>query len=445
MSGIEVAGLVFGVLPILFEAVRAYSSVSNGLHTFRHWSKEVKSIALQLRVTDGIFLNECCLLLRLVEDEQAAEHMLKDQEDWRWTSKELDDKLSEVLKDSLYICCSIIQETKDVAETMEEEMKKFNILQEQKQKDEKLKYAIKRLRGAVAICFDKSKFEKGLAKLRDRNGELAALRQQMTAFQQNAKTSGTLIRHKALPGRFHSIQSASQKLHEAICDAWCCDNPAHRGHYAKLCLDAEVHTEVHLDLAISCHELRAGAGNLHPGEPPIWLYVQSTSMMSSHCLATASGPMATLTAALPSDSYTTPPTNILKKKASSDLAQATSSKKKAKRVRFGDDTTTLSITPSTLTTAMPPITIQLNLCLEKSICNYLKRSYRACDSSPTKNCVGYLETPQLYKHMFFANTDVNEQAERAQPIERRPAARSARSDWLKQGCQLARLDGLSPD
>ncbi|KAG9375514.1 hypothetical protein A1F94_013918 [Pyrenophora tritici-repentis] len=33
----------------------------------------------------------------------------------------------------------------------------------------------------------------------------------------------------------------------------------------------------------------------------------------------------------------------------------------------------------------------------------------------------------------------------AQPIERRPAARSARSDWLKQGCQLARLDGLSPD
>lgn len=34
---------------------------------------------------------------------------------------------------------------------------------------------------------------------------------------------------------------------------------------------------------------------------------------------------------------------------------------------------------------------------------------------------------------------VNEQA------ERRPAARSARSDWLKQGCQLARLDGLSPD
>ncbi|KAL7773678.1 hypothetical protein CFE70_003644 [Pyrenophora teres f. teres 0-1] len=320
MSGIEVAGLVFGVLPILFEAVRAYSAISKGLHTFRHWSKEVRSIALQLKVNDGIFLNECRLLLRLVEDEQAAEYMLKDQKDWRWTSKELNDKLGDVLKNSLDICCSIIQETKDIAETMEEEMKKFNILQEQKQKDEKLKFAIKRLRGAVTICFDKSKFEKGLSKLRDRNGELAALRQQMAAFQQNARTLGTLVNHKALPSRFQSIQK----------------------------------------------------------------------------------PMASLKKALPAGIYNTSPTNTLKKKASSDLAQPTISRKKAKRVHFGDETAASSVTPSTLATAVSPITIHLNLCLEKSICNYLKRSYRACGGSPTKNCVGYLETPQLYKHMFFA-------------------------------------------
>ncbi|KAE8845897.1 hypothetical protein PTNB73_01878 [Pyrenophora teres f. teres] len=402
MSGIEVAGLVFGVLPILFEAVRAYSAISKGLHTFRHWSKEVRSIALQLKVNDGIFLNECRLLLRLVEDEQAAEYMLKDQKDWRWTSKELNDKLGDVLKNSLDICCSIIQETKDIAETMEEEMKKFNILQEQKQKDEMLKFAIKRLRGAVTICFDKSKFEKGLSKLRDRNGELAALRQQMAAFQQNARTLGTLVNHKALPSRFQSIQSASQKLHEALSDAWCCDDLAHRGHCAKLCLDAEAQTEVHLDLAISCHELTAGTDNFHPGEPPIWLYVQSMSMISSQCLATTSEPMASLKKALPAGIYNTSPTNTLKKKASSDLAQPTISRKKAKRVHFGDETAASSVTPSTLATAVSPITIHLNLCLEKSICNYLKRSYRACGGSPTKNCVGYLETPQLYKHMFFA-------------------------------------------
>jgi hypothetical protein len=184
MSGIEVAGLVFGVLPILFEAVRAYSAVSHGLHTFRHWSREVKSVALKLKVHNGIFLNECRLLLRLVEEEQVTEDMLEDRADWRWKSKELNEKLNAVLKDSLELCCSIIEETKDTVASMEEEMKKFNVLQEQKQKvrehdlliispannpqDEKLKSAIKRLRGAVSITFDKSKYEKSLAKLRDR-------------------------------------------------------------------------------------------------------------------------------------------------------------------------------------------------------------------------------------------------------------------------------------
>jgi hypothetical protein len=136
MSGVEVAGLVFGVLPILFEAVRAYSTVSHGLHTFRHWSSEVKSIALRLKVQNGIFLNECRLLLRLVEDEQVMEDMLTMEEgaSGRWTSKELNEKMNAALKDNVELCRSIIEEMKDTVETMEEEMKKFNVLQEHKQK-----------------------------------------------------------------------------------------------------------------------------------------------------------------------------------------------------------------------------------------------------------------------------------------------------------------------
>lgn len=106
--------------------------------------------------------------------------------------------------------------------------------------NEKLRAAIKRLRGAIAITFDKSKYEKCLTSLRDRNGDLSTLRLQITAFQQQTTcAAGTLVKHKTLPDRFKSIQNASQKLHEALRGAWCCDNLAHRD-YAKLCLDAEV-------------------------------------------------------------------------------------------------------------------------------------------------------------------------------------------------------------
>jgi hypothetical protein len=70
MSGVEVVGLVFGVLPILIETIKAYATVADGLHTFRHYSKETKNIALKLTVQHGIFLNHCRLLLQLVETER---------------------------------------------------------------------------------------------------------------------------------------------------------------------------------------------------------------------------------------------------------------------------------------------------------------------------------------------------------------------------------------
>lgn len=132
MSGIEVAGLVFGILPILIEVVKSYSDVADGLQTFRHWSKEVKSIALALNTQNVIFLNYCRLLLRLVEDDKAAEDMLENRSDQRWTSKELNDKLNVVLKDSLELCRSIIEETKDVIDEMKEEMRKFDHIKAQK-------------------------------------------------------------------------------------------------------------------------------------------------------------------------------------------------------------------------------------------------------------------------------------------------------------------------
>ncbi|CAO2651031.1 Nn.00g093280.m01.CDS01 [Neocucurbitaria sp. VM-36] len=408
MSGVEVAGLVFGVLPILIEAIKAYSAVSDGLHTFRHWSREVKSISLQLKVQNGIFLNECRLLLRLAEDEKVAENMLYDATDRRWTSKELNDRLNTMLNDNFELCRSIIEETKDVTEDMKEEMKKFDALEEQKYKNEKLKSAIKRLRGALSITFDKSRYEKHLANLRDRNSDLSALRLQISAFQQTTRAAGTLVRHKTLPDRFQSIQNASQKLHEALCSAWCCDDLAHRGHYAKLCLDAEVQNEVHLDLAISCHD-NNGNGGLSR-EPPIWLYVQSLSMTTPTCIATASEIVTDLRTALPVELLASTSTNSLKKKASSELTQPSTCKKlkkKPKRVHFVDAAIAPSPSPvpsADVTELIPP---DFNLCQTKSICNYLQRNYRAC----ARTCVGYLETPQMYKHMFFARRNSSKEIE----------------------------------
>lgn len=134
MSGIEIAGLAFGVLPILIEVVKSYSTVSKKVHTLRHYSKEIKSISAQLKVHNGIFLNEVRLLLRSIEDEDEVESMLEDAADGRWTSRQLNEKLRTVLRDSFDICHSVIEEMRETIEVMREEMAKFDVLLDQKSK-----------------------------------------------------------------------------------------------------------------------------------------------------------------------------------------------------------------------------------------------------------------------------------------------------------------------
>lgn len=124
---------------------------------------------------------------------------------------------------------------------------------------ESLKLAIRRLRNSSKIAFEKSKYEKSLSDLRDHNSQLCQLRSHLGDFQ-NRRTcpAGRCIGRKTLPSKITAIQQASQKLHEALSNAWCCGDLAHAGHFAKICLDAEVQAGVHLDLAISCHEKESG-------------------------------------------------------------------------------------------------------------------------------------------------------------------------------------------
>ncbi|KAF2629517.1 hypothetical protein BU25DRAFT_456615 [Macroventuria anomochaeta] len=404
MSGIEIAGIAFGVLPILIEVVKSYSNVCKQVHTLRHYSKEVKSISEQLKVHNGIFLNEVRLLLRSIEAEEEVESMLEDAVDQRWISKHLNDKLRTVLRDSFDVCHGIIEETRDTIETMREEIGNFDVLLNQKTKGESIKSTLKRLGGAIKITFDKSRHDRCLANLRDRNGDLSALRSQVSALQrQDAHGTSACVQHKPLPRGLNSIQNASQKLHEAICGAWCCDDPTHRGHYAKLCIDAQVQAEVRLDLAISCHEPSPNGNNNSSPTRPIWFYVQSISTSRD-----AAGQQANTTSS-PDNPAPSPPlelltscvVNVLKKKASSDLQHQSSCRKKAKSVYFVDASTASDPVAAVSKPPFQALAPDIDLCQTKDICKYLQRHYHLSGQTVAKRCIGYLETPQMYKHLFY--------------------------------------------
>jgi hypothetical protein len=124
---------------------------------------------------------------------------------------------------------------------------------------------------------------------------------------------------------------------------------------------------------------------------------------SNDSLATTSSSLSKLTASVPPATLVTQSPTTLKKKASSDLVDSSSSGKRAKREPPGDVSsivTNMAAFPK-VEPASPAI-LELNLCLEENVCEYLKRTSQLCDASLPGRCFGYLETPDSYKHMFFA-------------------------------------------
>jgi hypothetical protein len=116
----------------------------------------------------------------------------------------------------------------------------------------------------------------------------------------------------------------------------------------------------------------------------------------------ASHTMQSLRKTIPGELVSSSSSRLLKKKASSDLQESSTCQKKKKCVQFVDET--ICSNPSLLvTTPIAQVSLpEFNLGQTKSICHYLRRTFRAHDSATPANCVGYLETPcQKYKHKFY--------------------------------------------
>lgn len=73
-GGVEVAGIVLGVLPLIVAAVERYEKISDMTLTDHRYSKEVRKFNTELAVQRGIFQNECLPLLSQVVDDERALH-----------------------------------------------------------------------------------------------------------------------------------------------------------------------------------------------------------------------------------------------------------------------------------------------------------------------------------------------------------------------------------
>jgi hypothetical protein len=105
------ASLVFGILPLVAGALKAYRSAYSKFKTFRHYSREVKRLLTKIDAQKQIFQNETHRLLRVVvREKDIVSAMAADYIADGWSDPDLEERLRGRLRDSYECCQNLVEE-----------------------------------------------------------------------------------------------------------------------------------------------------------------------------------------------------------------------------------------------------------------------------------------------------------------------------------------------
>lgn len=251
MSGIEIAGLVLGIVPIVVEILKSYRTTKECLGTFRRYGEVIQDVQLRYSVAAASFTNDCQLLLKTVVDDACElPEMLKDPQHSGWQEPQLEARFRSFLEHDYTLFEHMMTRIREVLRDTQAALMKC---EGQGAGVSTQPSAARRLQQAFNIARKENEYRRWLDSLDQWNIKLSRLRKQRCKLRKRQSAqSGCLVR-KAVPRKYGDIQAASQRLHESLQDSWSCTNISHTGHQAKLSLEANAdYGNVRLDIIIAC-------------------------------------------------------------------------------------------------------------------------------------------------------------------------------------------------
>ncbi|MBE3044225.1 hypothetical protein IMZ48_16975 [Candidatus Bathyarchaeota archaeon] len=97
MSGLEVAGVVLGAIPIIICAMENYESSLDRARAFWKWQDELEKAIRELWIQHSSFEMTLRNLLKEVASPAEAQEMIQDFGHWLWSSTALSDAFEERL------------------------------------------------------------------------------------------------------------------------------------------------------------------------------------------------------------------------------------------------------------------------------------------------------------------------------------------------------------
>jgi uncharacterized protein YdiU (UPF0061 family) len=258
MSGIEIAGLAFGVVPIVVEILKHYSTAKRRFITFSRHAEVVCDIHLRFQVAAANFNNDCRLLLQaVVAHPSEVSEMLGDptHKAWQEQGENIEKRLRSLMQQDYELCNDIVTRLRDILRETQESLVKLEIgLENTERPPHEL---TRKIWHAFNTSRKENEYIQQLDCLDKWNKALSRLRKQRCKIQKHRSLPSACIVRKAVPRSYQHIRVASQRLGESLHDSWSCTNASHSGHQARLSLNAKsVHDGVQLDIVVACQPKR---------------------------------------------------------------------------------------------------------------------------------------------------------------------------------------------
>ncbi|USP80974.1 hypothetical protein yc1106_08248 [Curvularia clavata] len=404
MSGIEIAGLVFGVVPVVVEILKSYSTAKRKLATFSRHVEVACDIQLRFQVAAANFNNDCRLLLQAtIAHPSDVSEMMEDptHKSWQEQGKDIEQRLRGLMQQDHELCQNIVTRLRDILrETRDSLTKLEDTLGNAKQPKHEF---VRKIWHAFNTSRKENEYIRQLDSLDKWNKALSKLRKQRCKIQKRRNVPSACIIRKAVPRSYQQIRIASQQLGESIHDSWSCTNTSHIGHQARLSLDAKSgYDSVQLDVVVACQPKSDSALRKPSADVPIWLQIRSITSLTT-CRAPSSPPPA-LALAL---------SRGIEETSQIVTQNSKSRAKPKKRVRIDDPKDNVKCVRTSATSNIETTETQsfvmLDLKTTKSVCCHVTR-VRSSTSACQDGCVGFLEAAKSQPAVRFMFYDASKLA-----------------------------------
>ncbi|KAF2465073.1 uncharacterized protein BDR25DRAFT_295894 [Lindgomyces ingoldianus] len=234
MSGVEIAGLVLGAIPLVIAALKQYEDGLDSAMAFFKWNRELSVLIQALWYQHTSYVQSIKLLLSPITTDEERQTMLEDSKNQLWKSKSMSDALSDRLGDAYQAYMQTVSTIEEIVKSLAEKLdiqgsdeisqqglEAIVLANPLSSQENGYTFHFKR---RVNFTMSRKKVRRLLEELKSCNLRLDSFANKAEKLKEPYRTE-TRLKFAAPLG---VIENNATKLYNILCRTWCASHDSHR-------------------------------------------------------------------------------------------------------------------------------------------------------------------------------------------------------------------------